>query len=79
MFTAETKILYRTKARAGSDDGSAEIKAGQIFNFDTSTMELSDKEKEFLGSCNKETWTRLPKELSDPTNYQNFIEYVKLI
>ena len=34
MFTAETKILYRTKARAGSDDGSAEVKAGQIFNFD---------------------------------------------
>lgn len=79
MITAETKILYRTQARAGSGDGYAEVKAGQIFNFDALTMELSDKEKEFLGSCNKETWTRLPKELSNPTNYQNFIEYVKLI
>lgn len=79
MFTAETKILYRTKARAGGGDGYAEVKAGQIFNFDALTMELSDEEKEFLKSCNKETWTRLPEELSDATNYQNFIEYVKLI
>lgn len=30
MFTAETKILYRTQARAGSGDGIAEVKAGQI-------------------------------------------------
>lgn len=79
MFTAETKILYRTQARKGSGDGYAEVNAGQIFNFDGLTMELSDKEKEFLESCNKKTWTRLPEELSDPTNYQNFIEYVKLI
>ena len=79
MFTAETKILYRTQARSGNGDGYAEVKAGQIFNFDALTMELSDKEKEFLESCNKETCTRLPEELSDPTNYQNFIEYVKLI
>ena len=79
MFTAETKLLYRTQARTGSGDGTAEVKAGQIFNFDSATMELSDKEKEFLESCNKKTWTMIPKELSDPTNYQNFIEYVKLI
>ena len=43
MFTAETKILYRTRARAGSGDGIAEVKVGQIFNFDSVTMELSDK------------------------------------
>ena len=73
MFTAETKILYRTRARAGSGDGIAEVKVGQIFNFDSVTMELSDKEKEFLESCNKKTWTMIPEELSDPTNYQNFI------
>lgn len=79
MFTAETKILYRTQARAGNGDGIAEVKAGQIFNFDSVTMELSDKEKEFLKSCNKKTWTMIPEELSDPTNYQNFSEYVKLI
>ena len=41
--------------------------------------ELSDKEKEFLESCNKKTWTMIREELSDPTNYQNFIEYVKLL
>ena len=41
--------------------------------------ELSDKEKEFLESCNKKTWTMIPEELSDPTNYQNFIEYVKFL
>nr|DAZ51693.1 MAG TPA: hypothetical protein [Caudoviricetes sp.] len=79
MFTAETKILYRTRARAGSGDGIAEVKVGQIFNFDSVTMELSDKEKEFLESCNKKTWTMIPEELSDPTNYQNFIEYVKFL
>ena len=79
MFTAETKILYRKRARAGSGDGIAEVKVGQIFNFDSVTMELSDKEKEFLESCNKKTWTMIPEELSDPTNYQNFIEYVKLL
>lgn len=79
MFTAETKILYRTQTRKGSGDGYAEVKAGQIFNFDSVTMELSDKEKEFLGSCNKETWIMIPEELANPTSYQNFIEYVKLI
>lgn len=79
MFTAETKILYRTKARSDNGDGCAEVKAGQIFYFDSVTMELSDKEKEFLESCNKKTWTMIPEELADPTNYQNFYEYVKLI
>lgn len=79
QFTAETKVLYRTKAKNSDGDGYAEVKAGRIFNFDALTLQLSEKETEFLESCNKEIWTRIPKELSDTTNYQNFIEYVKLI
>ena len=78
MMTAMTIILYRTKARMGGGDGYSKVKAGQIFNFDALTMQLSEKEKEFLESCNKNDWTRLPKELSDPTNYCNFEEFVKL-
>ena len=73
-----TKILYRTVARNADADDFVEVEAGRIFNFDAATVELSEEE-EFLKSCNKKSWTRIPKHLCSYTNYQNFIEYVKLI
>lgn len=75
-----TVILLRTTARnCSSNTGCCYVEAGRLFDFDGFKKELNSVQAEFLNSLNKKSFTEIPEELADYTNWQNFCEEVKLL
>lgn len=72
----EGKLLLVDESRATGQRGGAIANKHQIFNFDAFNLKLSTKETEFLNNLKSGNIYILPKELSDPTSYKNFITYV---
>ena len=73
-----SKLLLIDEARATGQRGGAIANKNQIFNFDAFNLKLSTKETEFLNNLKPGNIYILPKELSDPTNYKNFITYIMI-
>lgn len=73
------KIFFRTYARNCNSCGQAKVDAETVFNFDGFREELSSEALEFLSTCSRASWTRIPSFLLDPTTDENFRCYVKLL
>ena len=73
-----SKLLLIDEARATGQRGGAIANKHQIFNFDAFNLKLSTKETEFLNNLKSGNIYILPKELSDPTSYKNFITYIMI-
>lgn len=81
MINNETIVEYRIMCRHGTanDWYYAYIKLGKIFNFDAIRKKMTKEQEEFINSLNYDNFTRIPKKIADPTNYQNFKEEIKLV